>query len=294
MGTQRIIRRATPFHRRATAILSGISCCALAAASATGAISASDTQLNGFEGGGTFAITNTTHSYGSDNIQIGWSSSGNTVTISGSTLTTTGDLQLGSSGNHGNNHLAIVNGSQLTVKGLSRPGSFSDFSSSSSILISGKGSTLTLTGGLVTSGPRDQSATITVKDGGLLKMPVGIYNQYASYPYNANPIQFDGGFYAVKTDAPLYVGNSKTNWDAAQFRYWDSATEAWLNVLDLEDFNKHFSVVYYDTDEAAYAATGHWGLGGYSVVGLIPEPSTYATIFGATMVGFVALRRRRK
>lgn len=116
----------------------------------------------------------------------------------------------------------------------------------------------------------------------------------------------DNGTYYISqvslshNDADLNVphvlnGVDSTNWAVADFSgsYWNQATST-LTYNPVASFNNVEFVGFYTENDARVTNDGvgtRYDL--FSVV-QVPEPSTYALIFGALGLGFVFLRRRMK
>lgn len=200
-----------------------------------------------------------------------------TVLVTGSNSTWTSSGHLAIQGE--NASLAISVGGKV----VSDSAEIDMGSGNRTVTVTGMGSTWAITEDLVI-GDYANGNTLTISDGALVK----VGGEFLISPNGgtfSNYLRLDGGYLA-------WLGDNTTDVfdlvDGGLIQVWSSVYNDWVSAAD-----GPFSATYFATNEAALAFTGYTGLGGYTILAAVPEPSTYAAILGALALGFVALRRRR-
>lgn len=219
---------------------------------------------------------------------IGATSSGTgTVTVSSGTWENAGDFMVGDSGR--NNTFTIQAGGIATTGGNVVIG---DGTSGSSVsgsgnkaLVTGEGSSWKIANGLVV-GVYGSNNTLTVQDGGLVQVGNSaddtIRFSTAGSSVN-NFLRVDDGYVAlfgdrVDTFEDLIAGGVIQVWNGS----------AWVVSTNPEVF----TITYYATNEEGLAETGYNGLGGFTVLTAVPEPTVIALV-GIGVAGVLLARRRR-
>lgn len=320
MGTQYTISRAnssrtdnlycnitSPLQRdflpRVRGIIAGVAVAAAAIALPGSAVAAINV-----EGSMDYLINQSMTNAG--DISVGLGSGNNTLTIDGATVNA-GKIYLGSKAGEGesNNTIRIINGAKVYAQNVyfGTDNYWRNAKGSSTYIVEGARSVLQMKYGMVSGTntldfPSDNY--VFIRDGGLVIME-NRSSCYATNPYNTMKFVLDGGFVAYQGDRLLpsdrgddFSMNLSSAISGIPF-YWDDGSGNYINTMDEAAFYDRYSVIYYETDEAAFAATGLQGMGGHTIVSdktfsPVPEPATYAAIFGLVVTGVVLIRCRRK
>lgn len=212
---------------------------------------------------------------------LGYSSgSHGLVTVRGanSKWTTESDLSVG---RFGTGELVIEDGGSVFIGGKGDVGRWED--STGAVMVRGRGSILALAGSLVV-GEMGSGSTLTIVEGGIVRVgdaPFGGSIDISVSGGTENFLRLDGGYLALFGDQTDHV---VTLISGGTIQLWDG-TE-WKVSTDTADF----LFGYFESEEAARAFSGYEGLGGYTILTTVPEP----TVLGLLGVCAVALAITRR
>jgi PEP-CTERM putative exosortase interaction domain len=208
------------------------------------------------------------------------------ISGSGSRMDVQSGMTLGSTGT--NNTLHVGYGGILSVEGMLGVGSY-DTGNDNAAFVYDRDSILSVQQ-LRIGGYGTQRNSLTIQDAALLQISGYWSIDYALLIDSEGDsfLNFDGGFLAIEGDVTYLIAELIAD---GAFRF--GSESAWT-IGGEDDF-----VFHYFADEAdAFAFSGYSGLAGYTIVtniagSPIPEPSTYAALAGAAVLGLALLRRRR-
>jgi len=224
---------------------------------------------------------------------VGRQGSYNTMRISGpgTTVSLGGYLTVGTASPSSHNTLIIEDGA-FFESGHGTPTAYTVIgagaSSNNAVIVTGAGTHWAHRSSLdISVGNYQRNNTLTILDHALVSIDKGLYFMHDP----GNGIFLDGGFLAIKGDVRDFIIDHTMALVGA-FHYWDPNSKTWV-VGGTNDF-----LHGYFADEAdAFAFSGYEGLAGYTIItslSTIPEPSTYAALAGAAVLGLVAFRRYRR
>jgi len=213
----------------------------------------------------------------------------NTLNVlgAGSSMTVQYDLTIGSGGS--NNILRVGYGGTLTT-GSADIG-FESGSNNNEAIVYDRGSTWSLKQLAIATYYEGSGNSLTIEDGGLVRISGFSDLSYALTINTAdsNFLNFNGGFLAIEGDATGIIADLIAD---GAFRFSDGTTWQIGNA-------DNFLYSYFADEADAFAFSGYSGLAGYTIVtnfvgSPVPEPSTYAALAGAAVLGLAFLRRKRR
>lgn len=191
------------------------------------------------------------------------------------------------------NEMIVANGANVNIDGALIVGQGISgqplMGNDNTLIITGMGSVVNSRSQL-NIGSFGSGNSITIADGGLLILqnPHFGFNISLHEDSSENYLRFNGGIMAIEGD---YLNQIEALILADKIQTWDPVNEIWVSVGSITGGN-YFGYGYYETEEGAFALTGYDGLGGYTILGPIPEPRHFATLAGLLVLLFVIYRRR--
>jgi len=210
-----------------------------------------------------------------------------TVTISSGTWENAGDYLLGDSGR---NCTFTVQAGGIATTGLSAligdgSSAFPSSGSNNRALVTGAGSSWKIGDGLVV-GKYGSNNLLTVQDGALVRIGNSADDtiQFSTDGSSANNfLRVDEAYVALYGDR---VDTFEDLVASGVIQVWNGS--AWTVSTDLEIF----TITYYATNAEGLAGTGYDGLGGFTALTAIPEPSAIALVGVGVAGALLGLRRR--
>jgi autotransporter-associated beta strand protein len=174
------------------------------------------------------------------------------------------------------------------------------------------GSTTVNAGTLTFSAQANLSSSLTVNTGGTLRLAAtDAFGSSAAVTLNGGTLQFSGGAFSQNfSGTPLSLTASSTidfgsGLGASTLSFGSSSAQTWTGTLSIANYSAGSDVLRFGTDANAlspsqlaainfsgFAAGAQIDSNGY--VTPVPEPSTYALIFGSFAFGLSAYRLRKK
>lgn len=244
----------------------------------------------GNTGTGTLLIDGGYVSAGSSVIGSATTSVGS-ATVSGGLWATSGNLTVGRLGS--NAHLTIQTGGTVSSNSAfigTGTSANAALGSNNVLMVTGSDSVWMISGSLVV-GDYGSNNTLTIEDNALVKVgdASGETVVISAHTGTGNFLRLDGGYIALFGDQTNYVTN--TLLPASVIEVWSGSS--WVSAT-----SQTLDYAFYATDQAALTATGYNGLGGYTILNSVPEPSIAVLsglgLFGLGAAGLRELRRRRQ